>query len=158
MLDPHHRGPGEGRGREVLGPAVGVGPGQVVAVGEAGQVDADRAVPGRAHRQGDPESQPLVVLADQLAQPHRRVDVGGGQHTGGVEGPQQAAEAGDQASVVGVGGLEALDHRASPVTVGTGASSRSDSAVTNAAGGRQENTPAGTPSVVGVCGPHMPRR
>ena len=118
-------------------------------------------MPGGAHGQRDPEPQPLVVLADELAEAQRGVHVGGGQHTRGVEGAQQTVQARHQPPVVGVGGLEALDHRASPAVTAAsaaGASSRSDSAVTSAAGGRQEKTPAGTPSVVGVSGPHMPRR
>ncbi len=110
---------------------------------------------GEPHRQ----EHPLVALAAQPAEPLRDVDVRRGEHPGAVELAQGARGPHREARVVRheVGragrrghGRAGGAHRGLP-------SSRSDSSVTNAVGGRQPSTPHGVPSTAGVVGPAMPR-
>ena len=103
---------------------------------------------GEGHRQKDG----LVPLAGEPAQRRGDVDVGGGQHAGGVEGVQQPVCGERQVAVLRVDRLEDLAH--DPTTP----SSRSESSSTSGTGGRHEKTPHGMPSTTGVSGPHMPRR
>ena len=105
-----------------------------------------------AHGQRDRQQHRLVGLADETAEGGRDVDVGGGEHPGGVELGEQPAGGQREVAVVQVDRVEGVGHRT------TTPSSRSDSSSTSATGGRHENTPHGAPSTTGVSGPHMPRR
>ena len=162
------RAVGEGAaGPAALEPGDGVGPGQVGyrqallgrledVTGHGGQVDADRAEAQSPHGQGQGQGDGLVGLAGDPGHRGRRVDVGQIEHPGRVEGGQQAGRPGGQrhlARAADVGRRAGVDggHRGPR-------SSRSDSSVISAAGGRQLNTPCGTPATRGVSGPAMPRR
>ena len=109
-------------------------------------------MPHGAHREGDGEQHPLVVLPAEVADPLGDVDVGGLQQPGLVVRRQQPGGLAGQPPVVLADRLEQLGHAV------TTPSSRSDSASTRATGGRHENTPHGSPSTSGVSGPHIPRR
>ncbi len=104
-------------------------------LGQPGQLDADRPEPHRPDGEGGGQQDDLVVLATELLQPQGDVDVGGGQHPGGVEGAQQPGRALHQPD---------LGHRPA---------SRSESSTTRAAGGCQSKTP----QPAGVSGPTIPR-
>ena len=118
--------------------------------GHGGQVDADRAEAQRPDGQGQSQRDGLVGLAGDPGHGGRRVDVGQIEHPGRVEGGQQP------------GSTRGQRHIGRPAGVHGGhlgpRSSRSDSSVISAAGGRQLNTPCGTPATRGVSGPAMPRR
>ena len=126
-------------------------PGEVVGVGDGGEVEADRPAAHRPDRERDGEQDRLVVLAGQPSERQGDVHVGAGQDPGGVEVGEKARRPEGEAGVGGVHRLEEVAHGRTP-------SRRSDSAVTRATGGCQEKTPHGRPSTTGVCGPHMPRR
>ncbi len=157
LEQPEHRRLGGDQGARGEGgvPRLGVGPREVEQLlGDRGQVDADRATAHGSHDEGHRERDQLLVLGGQRAQAPRDVHVGGVEHAGLVERPQQPARAACEPRVVRVLELEGQQrHEAPPWRP----SRRSDSAVTSAAGGRQEKTPAGWPSSSGVSGPHMPR-
>ena len=152
VLHAHHAGLGQRRLAHRRPPVGRLRPREVGREGGHGsEVDADRAVSHRADCKRDGQLHPLVVLAAEVADPLGDVDVGGLQQAGGVERRQQPGGLTAQPLVVLADGLEQLGHEATP-------SSRSESASTRATGGRQENTPHGSPSSSGVSGPHIPRR
>ena len=113
-------------------------------VGDGGQVDADRAEAQRADRERQGQRDGLVDLAGDPGDRGRRVDIREVEHPGGVEGGQQTGRPGGQRRLRG-----GRAHRGPR-------SSRSESSVISADGGRQLNTPAGTPATRGVSGPAMP--
>jgi hypothetical protein len=143
--------------RDLLDPGCRLGPGQIGLLVVEGhlvgtqEVETDRAVTHCAHRQGRGEEDVRLGLAHGRAEPFGDVDVGGDEDARLVEGGERAGGGECEPLVVPV-----VDHVITPGSTGLPASS-SDRAITSAAGGRQENTPHGTPSTTGVSGPHMPR-
>src|SRR4051794_13804406 len=113
-----------------------------------------------ADRERGGEQNMLVGLTPEPAEGHRDVDVGRMQDAAGVERAEQASGAQREPGVVRLEGrgVETVVERSGGHRSGLPVSSRSESPVTSAAGGRQSNTPHTDPSRVGVSGPHMPRR
>ena len=155
---------GDQRARgEAADPRLGLRPRQLLQVdrrvevggcggGDRGEVDADRSESGCADGQRGREQRVLVLLLCELREAEGDVDVGGGQHSRLVEGAQDAGGAPYVAGVVEVDRVERA-HVVPPPR-----SSRSLSASTSGAGGRQAKTPHGCPSTRGVPGPVIPRR
>ena len=129
-------------------------------LGDGAEVDTDRSVAYGANRQCGREEHVITGLAEDHAEPHGHVDVGGMDDVSLVEGAQQPGCPEGEAPVTTVAFEQRLGHDAAPAALSpvTRPSSRSESSTTMAAGGRQENTPQGFPSTSGVSGPHMPRR
>ena len=150
-LQPHQRARGHGGL-----PCLGLGPGQHLwriglvlerYLGDGGQVEAGGALAHGTDGEGGGEQHLLVGLLGHRPEARRDVDVGGAQHVGPVEQPEQAGSPQRQPTVVPV-----VDHGST-----TSPDSRSESSSTITAGGCHANTPQGWPSTSGVPGPHMPR-
>ncbi len=118
-----------------------------------GEVEAYRALADGPDGESCGKQHCVVGLAAQPAERRCDVDVGGDQHSGGVELAEQTLRPSRQPHVVKIVVLILEQHRH-----GAPRSSRADTSSTSAAGGCQENTPHGTPPTTGVSGPHMPRR
>ena len=154
VLEVQHRRIGAQRAGRHRGHEIGRrGPGQRGnggLLGDLREVDAHRSAPDRANGEGDSQRNPLIGFFGEFGQPLGHQHISRFDHPGVVELAQQSGGRRTAPPVRVVGHLD--DHGAA-----FRPSSRSDSATTSAAGGRQLNTPAGWPSVSGVSGPHIPR-
>ncbi len=124
------------------------------------QVDADRSIAERANGQGQRKPHALVCLA---ADPAHRI---GGVHVGRIENAR-LVERREQTAMLSCTIREVLAVSVEPrrstssgrscLLMMSTPSSSSESSTTSADGGRQLNTPHGTPSTRGVSGPAIPR-
>ena len=116
------------------------------------EINADRAMAERADRQGEREPDPLVDVSPDPAHHIGGVHVSRIENSRLVEDREQTRCCLDYQRAVGDtdGQLGLHGHDSTP-------SSSAESSTTSGAGGRQPNTPQGTPSTRGVSAPAIPR-